>query len=443
MNRREWFVACGHLMGGAAMGIAGGGCEVPPGERGLPAAGVDAETTALPPDYLAATFDPSSDGAIAWLSSSAPTVADLELWPDGEPSPHPAARVELNDEGGLVGAIALRDLTPDTEHRYRVFFEGGGYGPWLRFRTAPAADAVQSLSFLFSADVGIHAELEGVYGVLTREDAPLYFHLGDWPYADQAPAARSLAAFRARHRAVREPNAIQEWLWSTPVVPMYDDHDIKENWAGVELREADPDLLATGLAAWREYFPLGREKAFRDLRWGKLAHFFVVDTRLYRDSRDSSRERWKLLGDEQLAWLTAAMRRSDAAFKILVTTVPFGFDGYEDDDWSSFATDRGAVLEVVRQARIDPLIVISADRHWFAARHLEDGVREYQVGPLTAGLGKYPDSFPSDVVGSALTRNFGRIDIEDVGGRKAGLTFTCVDIEGNPIFSEEAEALIR
>jgi len=441
VNRRDWLIACGQLAGGAAIGLTGSGCDSPPGATLLPSPGVDADVTALPPSYLAATFDPREDTVVAWLASGVPTVAHLELWPEGEPSPHSVATVELTPDRGLTGATELRDLVPDTEHRYRAFFNGAGYGPWLRFRTAPARQAIEPVSFLFSGDVGLHAQLEGVYGVMAREEVPFYIHLGDWPYADQAPAARSPAEFRARHRAVREPNAIQEWLWSTPVVPIYDDHDIRENWAGLELAEKDPDVLFAGLAAWNEYFPVIRNAAFRDFRWGKLAHFFVVDTRMYRDRRDPDRERWKMLGDQQLAWLTAAMGESDAVFKILVTGVPFGFDGYEDDDWSAFPGDRDEVLRVVREAGIDPLIVISADRHWFAARHLDAGIREYQVGPLTAGLGKYPDAFPPNVVASALARNFGCIDIDrDLDAGLAYLTFTCLDLEGTAIYTERAQA---
>jgi alkaline phosphatase D len=441
MNRRDWLIACGQLAGTAAVGLTAPGCEPPPTIPQLPQAGLDDEVTALPPAYLTATFEPREDSAIAWFASGAATVAHVELWPDGQEDPQPVATVELDAATGLTAAVHLRDLTPGTEHRYRVFFEGAGYGPWLRFRTAPPRDAVEPVSFLFSGDVGIHAELDGAFGVLAAQEVPLYFHLGDWPYADQAPAAYTLSQFRLRHRSVRDPYAIQEWLWSTPLVAIFDDHDVKENWAGMELADEDPERLLTGLRVWREYFPFAGEVAYRELRWGRLAHFFVLDTRLYRDRRDPRRDRWKMLGDAQLAWLTAALRGSDAAFKIIVSSVPFGFDGYEDDDWSAFAADRGAVLDVVRETRIEPLIVLSADRHWFAARHLENGIREYQVGPLTAGLGKYPDSFPPNVVASALVRNFGRIDLDaDAETGIARLTFSCRDIDGNLIFTERAES---
>lgn len=440
MNRRDWLRACGRLAGGAAIRLSAPGCAAPP-DQGEPPIEIDVAVTALPPRYLAATFDPREDSAIAWLCASSPTVAHVELLIEGELEPTRVEEVELTEAGGLVAAVRLGGLTPDTRYRHRAFFQGGGYGPWLRFRTAPEVDALAPLSFLFSGDVGIHPELEETYRVLAAERVPFYVHLGDWPYADQAPAARSIRDFRERHRLVREPYAIQEWLWSTPLVPIYDDHDIRENWAGKELAARDPQLLSNGLAVWREFFPLAGDTAFRDFRWGKLAHFFIVDTRLYRDRRHPLHEFWRLLGGPQLDWLSARLRESDAAFKILCTSVPFGFDGYEQDDWSSFPTDRGRVLRVVRERGIDPLIVLSADRHWFAARHLEDGVREYQVGPLTAGLGRYPDSFPANVVASALARNFGRIDIEaDLERGVARLSFTCLRIDGSVIYSEDAEA---
>ena len=442
MNRRDWLVACGRLAGGAAVGLSVPGCDAPPDLEQAPIEiDIDGPVTALPPRYLAATFEPREDSAIAWLAASSPTAAHVELLVEGELEPTRVAEVELTPEGGLVAAVRLGGLVPDTRYRHRAFFQGAGYGPWLRFRTAPEIDALAPVSFLFSADVGIHPELEPTYRMLAAERVPFYLHLGDWPYADKAPAARSIGEFRRRHREVREPYAIQEWLWSTPLVPIYDDHDVRENWAGKELAARDPELLASGLAVWREYFPLTGDTAFREFRWGKLAHFFVVDTRRYRDRRDPRREYWELLGDPQLDWLTETLAGSDAAFKILCSSVPFGFDGYEYDDWSSFLTDRGRVLRVVRERGIDPLIVLSADRHWFAARHLEDGVREYQVGPLTAGLGRYPDSFPPDVVASALARNCGRIDIEaDLEWGVARLSFTCLRTDGSVIFSEDAQA---
>lgn len=425
------------------MSLSAGGCVAPPSSPPLPAAGPDPDATALPPHYLAATFEPRSDTAVAWVAASVPTLVHLELLAEGSLSPQNVATVELTEDHGLAASVTLRDLAPDSEYRYRAYFDGGGYGPWLRFRTAPPLDAIAPLSFLFSGDVGLHPGLEGVYGVLAREETQMYFHLGDWPYADQAPAARSRSEFRDRHRALREPYAIQEWMWTTPVVPMYDDHDIRENWSGVDLAEKDSELLSTGLAVWHEYFSLGDSIGFRDFHWGALAHFFVADTRLYRDKRDENRERWKLLGDSQLSWLTTSLRESTAAFNILVSPVPFGFDGYEDDDWSAFPADRDAIFRVVREAQIGPLIVISADRHWFAARHLDEGVREYQVGPLTAGLGKYPDSFPSNVVASALARNFGRIDIyADTDAGIARLSFTCLDIEGNVLHTEDLESAL-
>jgi alkaline phosphatase D len=440
VNRRDWLVTCGQLAGTAALGLSAPGCEAPPAGEPLPPVGRADDVTALPPAYLTATLDPRENSAIAWLGARRATVAHLELWPEGAAAEQ-VATVELAEARGLTAAVALVDLVPATEYRYRAFFEDAGYGPWLRLRTAPPRDAVEPVSFVFSGDMGNAGELEDAYALVAGHDVPFYVHLGDWPYADGAPAARSLTEFRACHRAVREPTAVQEWLWSMPLVAIYDDHDILENWAGKEMAAEDPERLLNGLRIWREYFPFAGDSAYREFRWGRLAHLFVVDTRFYRDRRDPLRDRWQMLGEVQLAWLTAALRESDAVFKILVSTVPFGFDGYEDDDWSAFPADRARVLETVREAGIEPLIVISADRHWFAARHLDGSVREYQVGPLTAGLGKYPDSFPPNVVASALVRNFGRIDIDaDLDRGVARLRFTCLEIDGTVIHREGVEA---
>ena len=86
---------------------------------------------------------------------------------------------------------------------------------------------------------------------------------------------------------------------------------------------------------------------------------------------------------------------------------------------------------------IENVVFLSGDRHWFACRHLEDSMREYQVGPLAAGLGMYPDTFPPEVVASALVRNYGfiRIEPDDVSGT-ATLTFECIDENANVVYRE-------
>ena len=99
------------------MSLSAGGCVAPPSCPPLPAAGPDPDATALPPRYLAATFEPRSDSAVAWLAASVPALARLELLADGDLYPQNVATVELTEDHGLAASVTLRNLAPDSEYR--------------------------------------------------------------------------------------------------------------------------------------------------------------------------------------------------------------------------------------------------------------------------------------------------------------------------------------
>ncbi|HEU5058617.1 MAG TPA: alkaline phosphatase D family protein, partial [Kofleriaceae bacterium] len=316
----------------------------------------------------------------------------------------------------------------------------GGPGPWLRFRTAPRASDLVPISFLFSADIGPNEKLHDIFPGLAVRSEGVYLHLGDWPYADKNPAARTVEEFRDKHRQVRSPRAIQEFMWRIPIAPIYDDHDITNGWTR-SLLDRDPDLFAAGMQVWSEFFPLSSTVAYRDFRWGALAHFFVLDTRRYRDDPDlTAADSRQFLGGEQYDWLTAGLSGSDAVFKLIVTSVPFDFNG-SVDDWGAYELEKSRLRAFLADSGTENVIFLTADRHWFAARHLSDGLREFQVGPLAAGLGMYPEAFPPEVVASALLRNYGAISIApDLERGIATLRFTCVDEHHVPVYQEIIEA---
>lgn len=435
-NRREVLLAGGGSLLASFLTPA---CVGPPTYIPLPEVGPDRDTTAFPPDHLGGTFDVREDSAFAWVAASTECVATLELWP-ADSNSEVVADVFLHADAGFAGAYRFSDLLPDHEYRYRAHFSNAGYGPWLRLRTAPRLQDRAPLSFIYCADIGPNAELYDIFPLLGTQQECMYLNLGDWPYSDKYPAARSIEEFRSRHREVRSPRAIQEFMWRLPIVAIFDDHDIRNGWTR-SILDSDPALYAAGMQVWSEYFPSESKVHYRSFRWGSLAEFFVIDTRTYRDDPlITAPECRRFLGKAQFEWLTSGLAASDAAFKFIVTSVPFDFNG-TIDDWGAFEVEKESLRAFLRDALISNVIFLTADRHWFAARHLRDGLREFQVGPLAAGLGMYPDTFPPEVVASARIRNYGAISIVPNFERQmAVFRFQCMDEEHLPVFEEIIEA---
>jgi len=93
---------------------------------------------------------------------------------------------------------------------------------------------------------------------------------------------------------------------------------------------ADIHLLPAGLKALLGYTPIRKSqltpnRLYRNIRWGKHLELFFLDNRQYRDANLAADhpERHKImLGREQLAWSKEKIRSSDAAWKVLVSSVP-------------------------------------------------------------------------------------------------------------------------
>jgi alkaline phosphatase D len=90
--------------------------------------------------------------------------------------------------------------------------------------------------------------------------------------------ATTLAEFRARHRYNREDPALQDFLRRTPVYAIWDDHEVKDDFAGPT--EA---LMPAGRQAFIDYWPVAAgadpTRLYRSVRWGRLLEVFILDTR--------------------------------------------------------------------------------------------------------------------------------------------------------------------
>jgi alkaline phosphatase D len=193
-----------------------------------------------------------------------------------------------------------------------------------------------------------------------RRDLDLIVHLGDYfyeyargtyPSAGEAMAGRiieppgeaaALDGYRARFAAYRADPDLQALHRLFPMVMMWDDHETaNDSWSGgAENHQADKEgpwsvRKAAAQRAYREWLPVS-DNAWEAYEIGDLATLFRPETRLtarseppdyarliagkqdvkaalagFRDGAWHDPER-TMLGSEQEAWLTGALRRSTA-----------------------------------------------------------------------------------------------------------------------------------
>ena len=220
---------------------------------------------------------------------------------------------------------------------------------------------------------------------------------------------------------------------------VWDDHEVANDWDG-DFRRAYPARVEAGLQAWREWFPVrpaATGEIYRSQRFGGGVELFLLDTRSHRSGSRSADDGSKtMLGSAQLAWLLSGLRASEADFKLVLTSVSLGYGTTGADNWDGFVRERDELLHTVIAERIPGVVFLSGDQHWFAAHHHQNGIKEYQAGPLAEGL-RQPNHAPAWVT-QILARNFGVV--EYTAQPQPALTVSALGAGGERLFQERIEA---
>ncbi len=305
-------------------------------------------------------------------------------------------------------------LAPGRWYFYR--FEAlGARSPVGRTRTAPAPDEIAPLAFAIAScqryDVGRYA----AWRQLASEPLDLVLFLGDYiyeypssplsPRQHEAGYTRTLAEYRARYATYQRDPQLQAAHAACPWLLVWDDHEVENDYAGLQGNELQSDFAAQRAAAYQAYWEhLPFPKALRpaasggEMRiygahdWGRLARILALDERQYRDPqacqkpgrggsgtvplkdcpalRDPHRT---LLGDAQEQWLNNAWA-TDRPWNLLAQQTlmarfawsdPAGANGglYWTDGWDGYAPARQRLFDSITQRKLGGAVVLGGDVH--------------------------------------------------------------------------------
>ncbi|WP_041407325.1 alkaline phosphatase D family protein [Segniliparus rotundus] len=316
----------------------------------------------------------------------------------------------------------VHGLEPDRVYYYR-FKAGRELSPVGRTRTAPAPGAHRDqVRFAFAScqrwDQGYYT----AYDHMAEEDLDLVAHLGDYIYeypftsednlrGEQVPDVFSarptgLPRYRTQYALSKLDEPLRRAHASFPWVVVFDDHEVENDWAGwhsgSEYHTPRAQFLAQRAAAFQaryEHQPLrvsarphgASTQDYRRLGYGRLADFFALDTRQYRDPQPCSGvfgsdcpERTApnrvMMGDRERAWLLDGLASSRAVWKVALNQVqimqtrlrlPKSADaatgergiGYNVDCWDGYPAERAKLLGGAARRGIENLVVVTGDTH--------------------------------------------------------------------------------
>ena len=312
--------------------------------------------------------------------------------------------------------IDVRGLEASRPYWYRFTALGQQSGVG-RTRTAPEPTTAESLHFVTANcqrwDQGHYA----AWHQISREMPDLVLFLGDYIYEYGAVASRirshdggrisTLAQYRARYAQYKSDPALQAAHAIAPWMVIWDDHEVENDYAGLQGERLQRDFARQRAAAYQAYWenmPLpnamrpdvdrtgGALNLYRRREWGTLARLHFLDDRQYRDVQvcprpgmggsavvkrvecrsmdDPSRS---LLGREQENWLAQGwdlgrpwnLVAQQTLMARMAWTDPTAGDGgsYWTDGWDGYPHARTRLLDVVAQRKVPGVVVLGGDVH--------------------------------------------------------------------------------
>jgi len=426
--------------------------------------------TAFPFSLGVAAGDPSPDGFVIWTRlapeplephggmATAPVTVTWEVATD-EGMRNILSKGEEKARAELAHSVhvELSGLQPDRPYWYR-FRAGGQKSVIGRARTLPAAGA-SPRSLRFGVAGCQHYE-DGFYTAfrhLADEDLAFIFHYGDYIYEGWAkgietahsgeivtPVRRhigqscyDLTDYRRRYAQYKTDSDLQRAHAAQTWFATFDDHEVRDNWAGDhDPTDTPPELFRTRRAAafqaWYEHMPVRRAlfprgatiDAWRGARYGDLVSFDFLDTRQYRsgylcgDDFSPACPRLEdpsatMISAEEEAWLVRNLSRPQARWSCVAQQVMMmSLDRRTDagpsrilnmDSWAGYEAPRRRLLS--RMRGLDNVVVLAGDEHQNFAGLLVDRDKPVAVEFVASSISSGGDGSDKRKGSDVILRN--------------------------------------
>ncbi|MEV7191640.1 alkaline phosphatase D family protein [Streptomyces sp. NPDC093510] len=407
-----------------------------------------------------ASGDPLPDGVLLWTRVT-PTA---DAAPGSGKGPDTEVSWEVAEDKGFTRVVGrgsttaraasdhtvkadVRGLRQATTYYFRFSVTPAGDGspvhsPIGRTRTTPAHDAsAHGVRFGVVSCANWEAGHFSAYRHLAaRTELDAVLHLGDYIYEYQSgeyPTAeyvvrphepkheiRTLADYRARHGVHKTDPDAQAMHAAHPVIAIWDDHEFADNaWSGGAVNHTPggegswAERVTAAKQAYFEWMPVRPSTegtVYRRVRFGRLADLHLLDLRSFRSEQagfgsgevdDPDRT---LTGRAQLDWLKSGLASSDAAWKLVGTSVmisPVAFGSLpahlleplaellglpkeglaiNADQWDGYTDDRKELIAHLRDRKIRNTVFLTGDIHMAWANDVPVRAATYPLSPSAA-----------------------------------------------------------
>lgn len=302
--------------------------------------------------------------------------------------------VETNINKGNTIKVLVDNLKPDFNYYYR-FIYNNSYSDIGKTITLPYRKNKIRIAFVSCQDY--NAGYFTPYKAILELKPDLVVMLGDFIYEhpkkvensprfDNTGHAKDLDSYRRKYSLYLNDPYLKELLKNIPIIAIWDDHEVLNDYGGKDLKERNPELLNSAYKAYFEYLPIREQedfKIYRNFYIPNLVNLVLIDGRQYRDKKVCNRgfsfycnelsknPSLEYLGNEQKEWLKNIINNNKKEWLILgnntllmdlkLLGISINFD-----QWDGFAKEKNDILEFISNKINLPLIVITGDVHIFS-----------------------------------------------------------------------------
>lgn len=296
--------------------------------------------------------------------------------------------------------VDVKDLDAGTTYWYQ--FEAFGEKSIVGRTKTAGADGLEKVELAFASCSNYEWGYFNNYRLIANDRSiDAVIHLGDYIY-EYAPGGygdttigrivyppkeiTTLADYRHRYSQYRTDKDLRAAHQMHPFITIWDDHEsannsyIKGAQNHTDSSEGNWDQRKSlAVQTYYEWLPIrDDEKLYRTFEFGDLVNMMVLDTRfegrtVQVDSMDDPHymdEDRKIIGDEQFEVLMTELQKSHQ-WKLIGNQVPFGpmINDYENgkgrylDGWDGYPVERAKVVNAIKDAGIQNLVIVTGDYH--------------------------------------------------------------------------------
>jgi alkaline phosphatase D len=281
------------------------------------------------------------------------------------------------EENDFIAWMQLKGLLANHYYTCELWLDEEAQGEKYitRFRTLPQnhepidfSMAVGSCAYLADYQYESRRQLlpyggkYHIYDIIATHQADFMFWLGDNIYLRNGEW-NSKEGVQYRYRHTRFHPALQEVMRTGSHFAIWDDHDFGPNDGDstYRFRQMTRDIFKQ---VWPNPPYPDTSKLYTQYRIGDVA-FFLMDDRSHRAPNDAPIDDPKpFLGKEQINWLIASLKASDASFKIIsIGTQVLSNCNLAEGYIFGYPNELDEMLSRIQQEQIEGVLFFSGDKH--------------------------------------------------------------------------------